>query len=269
MLRRSVVASGLLHVAVIAVTSVAWPMSFAVPEDTPPAIPVDLVTVADVTNVAPVAPDPPKVEKPPEPQPQPEATPPPPPPEAEVAPEPDKPPVPKPAPEKEQVAAAPAHPVKPRLKPSRTTPQKFDVDTVLALLDKSAPEKKVITPAVKQAEIPVRGLGAQNASTVDIRDALLSQMRECWNVPVGAPEPEKLIVQVRVYLAQDGSLAQPPQLEPATRAAAASNPYMRTAAEAALRAVNVCEPYKHLPSDRYDVWREIVMTFDPSKMASP
>ena len=85
-------------------------------------------------------------------------------------------------------------------------------------------------------------------------------------MPVGAPTPEKLIVQVRVFLARDGSLAQPPLLEPQTRAAAASNPYMRTAAEAALRAVNVCEPYKLLPSDRYDAWREIVMTFDPSKM---
>jgi hypothetical protein len=64
-------------------------------------------------------------------------------------------------------------------------------------------------------------------------------------------------------------LAQPPLLEPQTRAAAASNPYMRTAAEAALRAVNVCEPYKLLPSDRYDSWREIVMTFDPSRMIGP
>ena len=68
------------------------------------------------------------------------------------------------------------------------------------------------------------------------------------------------------FLAQDGSLAQPPQLEPQTRTAAASNPYMRTAAEAALRAVNVCEPYRQLPVEKYEAWREIVMTFDPSKM---
>ena len=95
---------------------------------------------------------------------------------------------------------------------------------------------------------------------------LLSQMRECWNVPVGAPRPEELIVQVRVFLTPDGGLARPPVLEPATRGAAASNPYMRTAAEAALRAVNVCEPYMRLPRDRYETWREIVMTFDPSKM---
>ena len=103
--------------------------------------------------------------------------------------------------------------------------------------------------------------------TLDLQDALLAQMRECWNVPVGAPNPEQLIVQVRVFLAQDGSLAQLPQLEPATRSAAASNQFMRTAAEAALRAVNVCEPYKRLPRERYETWREVVMTFDPSKMA--
>jgi hypothetical protein len=41
---------------------------------------------------------------------------------------------------------------------------------------------------------------------------------------------------------------------------------MRTAAEAALRAVSVCEPYKRLPLNKYDAWHEIVMTFDPSKM---
>jgi outer membrane biosynthesis protein TonB len=267
MLRRSVIASGLLHVAVLVATSVAWPASYNLPDETPPAIPVDLITVADVTNVAPARPDPPKVQPLPDPQPPP--PPPvaaPPPEEAEVAPEPDRP-LPKPEPEKEQVAKAPEHPVRPKLKPVREKPQKFDVDSVLAFLDKSAPQTPPVpAPAVKKAEVPTQGLGAQDAFTLDIKDALLSQMRECWNVPEGAPDPEKLIVQVRVFLTPDGGLAQPPQLEAATRAAAASNPYLRAAAEAALRAVNVCEPYKHLPIEKYQVWREIVMTFDPSKM---
>ncbi|HEX5279772.1 MAG TPA: hypothetical protein VFW28_06810 [Micropepsaceae bacterium] len=268
MLRRSVIASGLLHVAVIAAASVAWSSSYTLPDDqTSPAVPVDLITVADVTNVAPAQPDPPKVQPLPDPQPPP--PPPvtaPPPEEAEVAPEPDKA-LPKPEPEKEQLARAPDHPVRPKFKPSREKPQKFDVDSVLAFLDKSAPQTPPApAPTVKKADVPVQGLGAQDAFTLDIKDALLAQMRECWNVPVGAPNPEKLIVQVRVFLTPDGGLAQPPQLESATRAAAASNPYMRAAAEAALRAINVCEPYKHLPSEKYQVWREIVMTFDPSKM---
>jgi hypothetical protein len=180
----------------------------------------------------------------------------------------DKTPKPKPeVPKEPEQASAPSNPVTPRRKPQPDS-QKFDVDSVLALLDKrtpKAPPQPKSEPA-KPEETPRAGVGDRNAMTMDIKDALLAQMRECWNVPVGAPNPEQLIVQVHVFLAPDGGLQQPPQLESATRAAEAGNPYMRTAAEAALRAVSVCAPYKRLPRDRYEVWREIVMTFDPSKM---
>jgi hypothetical protein len=253
-------------VMVIAAATVAWPHAIEQSEEVPSVLPVELVTIADVTNIAPSVQETQKPETPPEPTPPAPAAAPPPPPQAEVAPpEPDKP-----TPPKEEVknASAPPNPVRPRRKPLPDQ-QKFDVDTVLALLDKRAPKPVAPAPApvAKPAETTVKGLGAQDAFTMDLKDALLAQMRECWNVPVGAPNPEQLIVQVRVFLAQDGSLAQPPLLEPASRAAAAGNPYMRTAAEAALRAVSVCEPYKRLPPNKYDDWREIVMTFDPSKMA--
>jgi len=264
MMKRSMIASGVLHVVVIVAATVAWPHAIEQSEEVPSVVPVDLVTIADVTNIAPSVQETPKPETPPEPTPpQPQAAAPPPP-QAEVAPpEPDKPSPPK---EEQKNASAPPNPVRPRRKPAPDQP-KFDVDTVLALLDKRTPKPVAPPPpTAKPAETTVKGLGAQDAFTMDLKDALLAQMRECWNVPVGAPNPEQLIVQVRVFLAQDGSLAQPPLLEPASRAAASANPYMRTAAEAALRAVSVCEPYKRLPPNKYDDWREIVMTFDPSKM---
>lgn len=270
MMKRSIIVSAMLHAGIIAAATVAWPHALDLSDETPPIVPVDLVTVAEVTNIAPTVEESQKPEAQPEQPapPQPEAAAPPPQ-QAEIAPpEPDKTPVPTPKePPKEaepNVASAPAAPARPRRKPAPDQ-QKFDVDTVLAMLDKRAP--KAAPPAqAKPAETTVKGLGAQDAFTMDLKDALLAQMRECWNVPVGAPNPEQLIVQVRVFLRQDGSLAQPPQLEPDSRAAAARTPYMRTAAEAALRAVNVCEPYKRLPPEKYDAWREIVMTFDPSKM---
>ena len=272
MLKRSLIASGALHVAVIAAASFAWPHAFELSEEPSDVIPVELLTVAETTNVVAKV-----VEEPPEPQPeaQPPAPPPPPPPEeVEVAPPlPEEKPTPPPEPPKVVESKPPPAPPVPRQRPKPEPPQpQFSVDSVLALLDKNAPKQPPTLPAPPQAQVAEtaqKGIGAQNASTMDLRDALLSQIRECWNVPVGAPTPEKLIVQVRVFLARDGSLAQPPLLEPQTRAAAASNPYMRTAAEAALRAVNVCEPYKLLPTDRYDAWREIVMTFDPSRMIGP
>ena len=276
------IASAVVHAAVIIVTSVYWATSLAFSdEETPVVVPVELVTIAEKTNIAPT------VQRdlpPPLPQPialvtppQVEVSAPPPPPEPlEVEPPPPEPetpppPPPPPPPEKPPEAAPPPPPplanlVLPKRKPQ--PPEKkpnFDVDSVLALLDKRTPRAPA-PPAARLDDKSLKGIGAQNAMTIDVRDALLAQMRACWNVPVGAPNPEQLIVQVRVFLAQDGSLARPPVLESATRAAEASNPYMRTAAEAALRAINVCSPYKQLPADKYDSWREIVMIFDPSKM---
>jgi hypothetical protein len=271
MLKRSFIASGALHAVVIAAASFAWPHAFELSEEPSDIIPVELMTVADVTNVQPKVVVPPRETQPLEiPPPAPPPVPPPPPlEEIEVAPDEEKAPPPPEPKQLAEVAKPPPAPPLPRQRPRPTPPPpQFSVDSVLALLDSRAP-KAPTPPEAPVAEVPTKGLGAQNASTLDLRDALLAQIRECWNVPVGAPTPEKLIVQVRVFLARDGSLAQPPSLEPSTRAAAASNPYMRTAAEAALRAVNVCEPYKLLPADRYDAWREIVMTFDPSRMIGP
>jgi outer membrane biosynthesis protein TonB len=276
MLKRSLIASGALHVAVIAAASFAWPHAFDLSEEPSDIIPVELMTVAEATNVVAKVVEQPPEPKEPEAQPPAPAPPPPPPPEeVEVAPPlPEEKPTPPPEPPKVVESKPPPAPPVPRQRPKPEPPQpQFSVDSVLALLDSKAPKQAPTPPTpppqAQIAEAPQKGLGAQTASTLDLRDALLSQIRECWNVPVGAPTPEKLIVQVRVFLARDGSLAQPPLLEPGTRAAAASNPYMRTAAEAALRAVNVCEPYKLLPADRYDAWREIVMTFDPSRMIGP
>jgi hypothetical protein len=279
MFKRSggIVVSGVLHVAIIAATSMYWMPSLALPEDESNVIPVEFVTtIAEQTNIAPTVQ---KNMPPPVAAPLAEVAPPkidmgaaPPPEPVEVAP-PEPAPVPEPPPPPPQVAEAPPPPaplanlVLPRRKPAPPKKPNFDVDSVLQLLDKRTPKPPAPPPPnARLAETTTKGIGAQNALTVDLKDALLSQMRACWNVPVGAPNPEQLIVQVRVFLSQDGSLARPPELEPATRAAAASNPYIRTAAEAALRAVNVCEPYQHLPSDRYESWREIVMIFDPSKM---
>jgi hypothetical protein len=272
-MRKGILFSATLHAGIIGATLVAWPHAVAdSPSEILPAIPVELVQVADVSNIAPAVVE----EPPPEPEPPPEVVEPPPPPEPEAVPEPEPEPAPEvvtaaepePEPEPEVAQAAPPQrPLGPRRRPPpRPQQREFNLDNVLALLGEREASRPPPPPAAREAEQPVRGLGAQNAMTLDIRDALLNQMRECWNVPVGAPNPEQLIVQVRVFLARNGDLAQPPQLMPESRAAATRNSYMNAAAQAALRAVNICAPYRGLPVDRYDVWREIVMTFDPSKM---
>lgn len=270
-MRKGVVLSALLHAGVLIATVISWPRALDIaPDETPPNIPIELVTVAEMNNVAPTVTEPEPILPEPVPEAVPEPSPPepePPPPEPEPAPEPPPPEVTPPPEPQVAESRAPARPALPRPRPQPEQPrQNFDLDSVIALLDKRTPAPPPPPPNAAVATQSTAGIGARNAMTLDIEAALKSQMRECWNFPAGAPNPEQLIVQVRVLLARDGNLLQA-SLTPESLAGARANPYLRSAGEAAIRAVNICAPYRNLPADRYDSWREIVMTFDPKELA--
>lgn len=258
-------ASVLLHAAIVGATLFTFAHKLDLAEEQSPVVPVDLVTISDKTNVRaavkvqprvkpaekPVeAPTPEKSETVPQAQEKAESPPPPPP---QVKPEPlpltpPPPPVEKPKPQ-------------PDAKPKK---DKFDIDNVLALLDKRAPAASS-APNARTANRNIKGVGAQDAMTADLQDAMLSQIRECWNPPVGAPHPEELVVEFELFLNQDGTVAQPPQLSADSQAAVSRDPYTRAAAEAARRAIYTCAPYK-LPKDRFKDWQDIALTFDPRQM---
>jgi hypothetical protein len=98
--------------------------------------------------------------------------------------------------------------------------------------------------------------------TADLVAILQSQINRCWRRPDYGPHPERLIVRFELFLNRDGSVAQAPQLTQDTAAAVASDPYMRAAADSGRRAIYECAPYR-LPADKYNLWRDIVFTFDP------
>ncbi|HTT84417.1 MAG TPA: hypothetical protein VMF67_13130 [Rhizomicrobium sp.] len=251
-----------LHGAVVIATLFTVTHTLDIADQAPPVVPIDLVTIAQKTNIRAsshherhVAPNPtPPVPKampaPPQVQPQPAPPPPPPPPpkQAEAEPLPKTPPL-----------AVPKHRPPPP-QPQQEEKKSFDVDKVLALLNKVAPSQTA-APDAPEAQRTVRGFGAQNAMTADLQDALRSQIQPCWSPPVGAPHPESLIVSFDLFLNPDGSVAQPPQL-----LANSSDPYFHAAVDAARRAIYTCAPYK-LPADQYAEWREIKpFIFDPRQM---
>lgn len=262
--------SAFAHAAALFGALVVWPMvtpPLALPSD---VVPVELLTVADQTNIAPQVEE--KVEQPPDPAPLPMPeipepqmsfeTPPPedepaPDAEAEAKPEPPKPE--KPAePERKFAMSMPKAKPKPE-KPKET----FDVDKILKGLDKvPAPPKDAQATATK-ADRAVKGVGAQSAMTMSEIDALKGQLAKCWNVPVGAPDPAALVFRVRVFLNEDGTVASPPQLLDQGRL---GDPYFRAAADSAIRAIHICGPY-NLPPEKYASWNEIVITFDPRQMS--
>ncbi|MDE2110950.1 MAG: hypothetical protein KGJ79_07395 [Alphaproteobacteria bacterium] len=246
--RLGLAGSLLLHACIVAAALFTWSHKIDLADQAPPIVPVDLVTIAQKTNIAPMALVHPKEMQAP----------------AQIA----APAMPLQIqqPKVEYAPAAQRKP-EPKTKPMPPKPQqdKFDINNIMTMLDK----RKQVANSSKSAKTGaqnIKGIGSQSAMTMDLVDALRNQISQCWSPPVGAPHPETLIVEFELFLNRDGSVAQPPQLTANSGAAVASNPYMRAAADAARRAIYTCEPYK-LPADRYSQWHDITLVFDPRMMA--
>jgi hypothetical protein len=179
-------------------------------------------------------------------------------PEPKVA---EKEPEPKKRPEKKKAES------KPRPKPSlkAETKRDFNTDRISALLNKmpdagSEPQTEEHVP--EEPRRPVRGQsnGTQLTMSINEIDALRARIAQCWNPPPGGLGADAIIVKLRLRLNEDGSLVGYP-----TVANIGSSPFFQAAADSAVRAVFQCQPYS-LPSEKYAVWRDMILTFDPRQM---
>ncbi|MEM7071101.1 MAG: hypothetical protein AAF403_05015 [Pseudomonadota bacterium] len=100
-----------------------------------------------------------------------------------------------------------------------------------------------------------------SASEIDV---LKSQIASCWNVPAGAHSSEELQIKIRIRVNADRNVQSANIVEQNRM----RDPFYRTAAESALRAVlhPNCNPLK-LPEGKYELWKDIIFTFDPSFVA--
>jgi colicin import membrane protein len=160
-------------------------------------------------------------------------------------------------------------------KPAPKRPEKpekeFDLAEIQALLDKrrqndSTERVDEKRPSDDAAPRQPRLAAADRELTMSEIDAIRAQISQYWSVPGGAMDIENLVVRVRVYLRRDGSLERPPEIVDQGRMFLPGEEFYRTAAEAALRAVRRAEPLQNLPVEKYEQWRELVITFDPKDM---
>ncbi|MEX1152378.1 hypothetical protein [Parvibaculum sp.] len=270
-MRNSVLFSVAAHGLIVALALATFPSPEELPSVETRALPVDLITVDELTNLKrlpkiekplpPVEePEPskeierPKAETPPAPQPAP------PPPEQE----------PEPLPEKTVEKKEPPKPVEKKVEkpapPKKEPERKFDPNKIAALLNKEpdAASKPQPSPKVEEDVDAPRTDDPEMRLTLSEKDALKVQMRRCWSVPAGAPNAEQLVVRIKIYLNQDGSLARPPELLDRSKLITGGS-YYQAAADSAMRAIRLCQPFK-MPPDKYASWREIDMNFDPREM---
>jgi len=255
---------------------------------------VDMVAIAEQRNLPnrmiEPAPEPePEAEPEPVAEEPPEATPPPPPP----PPGPEPVAEPAPPPEPEVAAAEPAPPPEPAPEPEpeparlpseidrpapKPEPPRLDFEQALKSLEQDAPapprperEPEPEPEPAPAAIDPIERLLAV-ADTPYLADAPLSmteidsireQIRRNWNVPAGARDAHITEVQLRIQLAQDGTVRR---VEVVDQQRMRSDAFFRTMAESAVRAVNKTGRIQNLAPQKYHLWRDIVVTFNPKDM---
>lgn len=283
-MRTGLAVSSVLHAVVL-----GWGLLTFAPAalDTPPteSMPVDLVPISEMTQLQAGSRNAPKEEKAkqaadkvaePKQAPEPEKKPKQPEVKTAAAPPPPPEPKPEPAPKKEEAkpetkpepVAAPMPPKRQPPKPkspdtakAQTPKQRaFNPDQIAALLDRRQPSGQRAAEEIS----PSAALGASTGNAPRLTqseiDALRAQIQACWNPPIGAENAQELIVRLRVQFRPDGTLSAEPVL-----VNNGSSPYFRVAAESAMRAVRRCQPYT-LPAAKYEVWRDVEVTFDPRDM---
>ena len=267
--RGGAIASAVFHVSVIAL------LIFGVPRFTEPPTNAIILIEFVILEESPQKPEPA-----PEPQPMPKAdapTPEPPVREAKVEPEPEPPkaePEPEavPLPEAKPKKKVEPTPPKPKRRPEikvvmpeeRKQKKKEDQFTsilrnVERLRDKPRPQREQIANTDSEATTSLQvSVFEQN----EMVRAVQEQLRRCWRLDPGAREAEDMVVEIRVVLNPDGSVRRTDIVDVIRMV---QNSYFRSAAENAKRAINVCSPFR-LPQDKYQVWRELTLRFNPREM---
>jgi hypothetical protein len=237
-MRAGVIVSIVGHVGAVMMTLLVWEARTSLSPAAGSVVPVEIVAVAPESNVRALA-----VEVPDE----------------ELSPEEQEP---------EEADPAPAPAPTPR-EQRRQRNDDFNLDAVAGLLDKEREPGRRRNEG-ERADRNQQGSGLGTAEVVAIEDrarALIrAHMRRCWRMPIDLPDPDRLVVTVEFEINRNGTLnGQPRVTSPRNYSFDAP---MRTAVDAAVRAVRACDPYP-LPDDpvvgeHYDIWRIQVYTFRPS-----
>ena len=251
--RFGVVGSVLFHGLIFAAVLFTFHQNFVTPEEESHAVPVDLVTIADQTNVAAQAPPtPPTPEK------------------MDIPPSPLTPP---PEPDMQDVEPAP-EPVIPDFKIAKEKPveekppqptRKEQAQDFNDLLNKLTTPDKPAKVTAKPGTRVVQAVGLGNAMTANLADIMKSAIRPCWSPQaVVAPNPQDTIVNFDLVLNPDGTVGSL-ALTRESQMRAAGNPYTQASAQAASRAIYACQPYR-LPANQFNLWHETTLNFDPRQM---
>ena len=105
---------------------------------------------------------------------------------------------------------------------------------------------------------------ARDAAKIAVSDSekFRQHLRTCSVLPAAVAPTDKVRIVLRVLFAPDGTLAAPPGLVEAS--ASAKGPALM---QAAIQALQSCQPYAMLPADKYKEWKTLDLSFTPQDFA--
>ena len=140
----------------------------------------------------------------------------------------------------------------------------FDPSNIAALIDKSkvdsAEAVKKNNDITQDQDRNIENTGL----TLSEEDALKAQIFGCWSIPLGLPYNEDLLVRIKLMLEPDGSVKKTEILDHA-RMNKPGQKFYKVLAESALRAVKLCQPLR-VPTTGYERWKELQLNFDAREM---
>jgi hypothetical protein len=171
--------------------------------------------------------------------------------------------------------------------PLRRKPQKKEIENKKKRTDKAvvnlkqsskAPKKRnsnakkksfdsILNDAVATGESENEGIKAESEGAVLTAtqiDLVRQTIRKCWHFPAGLKNAEELSVDIKMELAEDGTVKK---AEIVDEKRMNSDPNFKIAAENAKRAVldPECNPLP-LPKEKYKEWKDLELTFNPKDM---
>jgi hypothetical protein len=140
----------------------------------------------------------------------------------------------------------------------------FDPNNIAALIDKSKEESAEVLKT-KDEITQDQERNVENAGlTLSEEDALKAQIFGCWSIPLGLPYNENLLVRIKLKLKPDGTVSKTEILDHA-RMNKPGQGFYKVLAESALRAVKLCQPLR-VPTTGYERWKELQLNFDAREM---
>jgi hypothetical protein len=237
-MRPGVIVSVVGHVGAALMTLLAWEASSSLPAQVGAVVPVEIVDIAPESNVRALAEEVPEDEVSPD----------------EVM----------PTDAQEQPAPSPT----PTPRPPRQREDEFDLSAIAGMIDRQRDPGRRQQEG-ERADRTQQGAGQGTAEVAALEDRVRALNRRalmrCWRMPADLPDPDRLVVTLEFELDRNGNLrGQPRVVSPRNYT---FDPAMRTAVEAALRAVRSCDftffTTDPVVGERYDAWDELDFTFTP------